>query len=125
MANLTDAMAAAHTAGVPLGLDNKSRIRINAEGDAVLAFPVVLPESTRERDTASIAAALEMLIDTTTTPTDVTALREQTHTVNAEDPAALHALADALRSCGLHTEDEEPAQIHVAKERTPRPDKQS
>ncbi len=125
MANLTDAMAAAHTAGVPLGLDNKSRIRINAEGNAVLAFPVVLPESTRERDTASIAAALEMLIDTTTAPTDVTALREQTHTVNAEDPAALHALADALRSCGLHTEDEEPAQIHVAKERTPRPDKQS
>lgn len=51
MADLTDAMADAHAVSVPLGLDNKSRIRINPDGNAVLAFPVVLPESTRERST--------------------------------------------------------------------------
>ncbi|WJY93497.1 putative peptidoglycan biosynthesis protein MviN [Corynebacterium faecale] len=125
LANLTDAMADAHQAGVSLGLDNKSRIRINTDGHAVLAFPVVLPESTRERDTASVAAALTMLIDASSAPADVAVLCSEARAINAEDTESLHALADALRDCGLYKEDEEPVQLQVDKERTPRPERQS
>ena len=132
MAELTDAMADAHTTGVPLGLDNKSRIRINTDGHAVLAFPVVLPEASRERDVASLAAALDMLIDASSAPADVAVLCSEARAFNAADasgepvdPDTLRGLAEALRDCGLHTGDEEPAQLHVDTERTPRPTRQS
>lgn len=134
MADLTDAMADAHAAGIPLGLDNKSRIRINTDGHAVLAFPAVLPEASRERDVASLAAALDMLIDASSAPADVTVLCSEARAYNAKtddtsdetvDPETLHGLADALRACGLHTGDEEPAQLQVDTERTPRPTRRS
>ena len=132
MAELTNAMADAHAAGIPLGLDNKSRIRINTEGHAVLAFPVVLPEASRERDVTSLAAALDMLIDASSAPADVAVLCSEARAFNAADPDGetvdpdtLHSLSEALRDCGLHTDDEEPVQLQVDTERTPRPTRRS
>ncbi|QGU05867.1 murein biosynthesis integral membrane protein MurJ [Corynebacterium comes] len=45
----------------PLGLDNRARIRISTDGEAVLAFPAVLPGATAERDQASVTSALKLL----------------------------------------------------------------
>src|SRR5699024_5989969 len=132
MAELTNAMADAHAAGIPLGLDNKSRIRINTEGHAVLAFPVVLPEASRERDVTSLAAALDTLIDASSAPAAVAVLCSAARAFNAADPDGetvdpdtLHGLSEALRDCGLHTGDEEPVQLQVDTERTPRPTRRS
>lgn len=126
LADLTEAVGAAHDSGVALGLDNKCRIRISTEGVAVLAFPVVLPESSYERDARSLAAALEMLIDARTAPSDAVRLREEARALVTADPPATGAdyagLAVTMRTCGLFTE-VEPAQLVPAREKTPRPAK--
>ncbi len=44
-----------------LGLDNHARIRISTSGEAVLAFPAVLPDATPERDRASVRSILRLL----------------------------------------------------------------
>lgn len=125
LAELSEATGAAHNAGVALGLDNKSRIRINTDGIAVLAFPAILPESTFHRDARSLAAAVEMLIDEKTAPNDVKDLLTQARKLaSSEEPAPtddFNALAVSMRTCGLFTE--EPAQLVVKKEKTPKPAK--
>nr|WP_080792203.1 murein biosynthesis integral membrane protein MurJ [Corynebacterium pacaense] len=124
LADLTDATAAAHAAGVPLGLDNKCRIRISTDGVAVLAFPVLLPESNFGRDATSIAAALEMLVDAGTAPSDVLSLQEDARRLAAEEdtePAEYTALAASMRDAGLAKNEQNPAQLVVEKETAPRP----
>lgn len=65
LAPLAEAAAEARDAGTLLGLDNSSRIRINSEGAAVLAFPAVLPTASAERDASSLAAAISLLAEAT------------------------------------------------------------
>lgn len=61
LAPLAGALADAHTQDVPLGLDNRQRLRIDTEGRARLAFPAVLPDSSPQRDAAGFASGLELL----------------------------------------------------------------
>ncbi|AZA12422.1 lipid II flippase MurJ [Corynebacterium gerontici] len=108
---LGDATEAAHTrAHTPLGLDNRSRIRISTDGVAVLAFPAVLPDASFERDQSSLRAALGTLVDTEQAPSVVRALLQ---VPAAELPGALRALPDAA--------EESPDQLQVEADRSPRP----
>ncbi|MEH0147956.1 murein biosynthesis integral membrane protein MurJ [Corynebacterium sp. Q4381] len=61
LAPLAGAIAAAHTADIPLGLDNRQRLRIDTEGKIRLAFPAVLPGSSAAKDATSFASGLELL----------------------------------------------------------------
>ncbi|MGP6174212.1 murein biosynthesis integral membrane protein MurJ [Corynebacterium sp. A21] len=77
LSGLADAAAAARQSATPLGLDNHARIRINTEGEAVLAFPAVLTEASYSRDLASIASALSLLIEEASAPAEVLATRDE------------------------------------------------
>ena len=61
LAPLAGAMAAARNVDVPLGLDNRQRLRVDTEGKIRLAFPAVLPGSSAVTDAASFASAMELL----------------------------------------------------------------
>ncbi|WP_083439829.1 murein biosynthesis integral membrane protein MurJ [Corynebacterium riegelii] len=61
LAPLAGAMAAARNMDVPLGLDNRQRLRVDTEGKIRLAFPAVLPGSSAVTDAASFASAMELL----------------------------------------------------------------
>ena len=65
LAPLAEAAATATAAGTPLGLDNSSRLRISTNGDVVLAFPAVLPGSSRSQDASSLASAIKLLSSAT------------------------------------------------------------
>ncbi|AZA10326.1 putative peptidoglycan biosynthesis protein MviN [Corynebacterium pseudopelargi] len=97
----------AHT---PLGLDNRSRIRISTDGVAVLAFPAVLPDASVERDQSCLRTALCTLVDAEQAPAPVAELMQ----VPAADlPEALRALPD--------TADQSPDQLQVSADRSPKP----
>lgn len=89
LATASERAAAAH---VPLGLDNRARIRINTAGVAVLAFPAVLPDATTDRDRTSIRTALGTLINPTEAPSEIQHLFEIPVT---ELPEALEELPDS------------------------------
>lgn len=61
MVPLTASIAAAHEQGVPLGLDNRNRMRVSDDGTVVLAFPAVLPAAHPGNDASAYAFALELL----------------------------------------------------------------
>ena len=61
LAPLAGALAAAHSSDVPVGLDNRQRLRIDTDGRVRVAFPAVLPGSTVARDASAFASALEVL----------------------------------------------------------------
>nr|WP_256478254.1 murein biosynthesis integral membrane protein MurJ [Corynebacterium stercoris] len=61
LAPLAGALVAARTADVPLGLDNRQRLRIDTDGRVRLAFPAVLPKSSPHGDAKAFAAALALL----------------------------------------------------------------
>lgn len=63
VADLAEAVADAHDAGAPLGLDHRDRIRISTEGNAVMAFPGALPENSMRQDTHGVAATLGLLLE--------------------------------------------------------------
>lgn len=89
VSTLADAVHAAHhEARTPLGLDNKSRIRIDTNGTAILAFPAVLPQASTDQDLTAISCVLDMLIDDSA-PDPIRAVREEAH------KAAAHAVAMA------------------------------
>lgn len=77
LSGLADAAADARDSVTPLGLDNHARIRINTDGEAVLAFPAVLGDASYAADIASIGAAFNILIDEENTPTEVRELRDE------------------------------------------------
>lgn len=62
VSTLASAVAAGQMAGQPLGLQVTEQIRINTEGQAVYAFPVVLPGASKTCDVSGMAAALNFLI---------------------------------------------------------------
>ncbi|MDO4928151.1 MAG: murein biosynthesis integral membrane protein MurJ [Corynebacterium sp.] len=109
-AGLSSATEAAANAHIPLGLDNRARIRINTSGNAVLAFPAVLPDASAERDQAGIRTALGSLIDPTTAPPEVQHL--------FEIPVA--QLPEALEERPDH-EDVPEEHLVIAAEDTPQP----
>lgn len=79
LAPLAGALAAAHAADIPLGLDNRQRLRIDTEGRVRLAFPAVLPTSSFARDASAFASSLELL----TAHVNSDALEELTHNTRA------------------------------------------
>lgn len=61
LAPLAGALAAAHASDVPVGLDNRQRLRVDTDGRVRVAFPAVLPESSVSRDASAFASALGVL----------------------------------------------------------------
>lgn len=59
---LAAAAEAAHGAGVPLSIDDPARIRVDNQGDVVLAFPATLSSATPEDDVRGIGATLYALL---------------------------------------------------------------
>lgn len=138
LSGLADAATAARQSATPLGLDNHARIRINSEGEAVLAFPAVLAEASYSRDLSSIVSALNLLIEETSAPSEVLAARdelgraaavekrrEQGEPAGEDQPAplSLPECAQRLREVGLANADETAASGDTALviEREPAP----
>jgi putative peptidoglycan lipid II flippase len=59
---LVTAAEAAHRAGLVLSIDHPSRLRVSAEGHAVLAFPASMPEATPRTDLRGIGCAMYALL---------------------------------------------------------------
>jgi putative peptidoglycan lipid II flippase len=59
---LATAAEAAHRSGLVLSIDHPSRLRVSAEGHAVLAFPASMPEATPRTDLRGIGCALYALL---------------------------------------------------------------
>nr|WP_018340567.1 murein biosynthesis integral membrane protein MurJ [Corynebacterium caspium] len=98
LSSLAAAIGAAHAANIPLGLDNWARIRISTEGQAILAFPAVLPSNTRTGDLDAFATAANLLIPENA-PAKVLAakrLAEQASTLHKKDPLTGIAPIDKL-----------------------------
>ncbi|MBO0680018.1 protein kinase family protein [Mycolicibacterium sp. S2-37] len=60
--SLADAAEAAHRAGVRLNIDDPARVRLSADGRAVLAFPATLPDATAPGDLRGIGGCLYALL---------------------------------------------------------------
>ena len=99
LAPLAGVLAAARSQDIPLGLDNRQRLRIDGEGRVRLAFPAVLPDASAHNDAEAFASAMELL----TTNVNSSALDELVHNtralVNAEaiDPQDFRDIQVALR----------------------------
>ncbi|MCF4007637.1 murein biosynthesis integral membrane protein MurJ [Corynebacterium uropygiale] len=116
-AEVADAAAAAHQVKTPLGLDNRSRIRISTEGVAVLAFPAVLGGATYEDDFSAIASTLSALVSDESEATDVLAVRDEARAATAQlkgevdssegEQVSMAQLAEHLRQVGLTGQDAE------------------
>ncbi|MCQ4619163.1 murein biosynthesis integral membrane protein MurJ [Corynebacterium sp. CCUG 59401] len=61
MVPLKKSVSFAHQHGVPLGLDNRDRMRVTEDGAIVLAFPAVLPGADLDSDNAALGFAEELL----------------------------------------------------------------
>ena len=98
LAPLAGAMAAAHEADVPLGLDNRQQLRIDHEGHVRLAFPVVLPDASPATDAESFASALTLLTSNVSSDDldDVTARTRALVDADAVDQAAFRDIERAL-----------------------------
>lgn len=142
LSGLSDAAATAHEASTPLGLDNHARIRVNTDGEAVLAFPAVLSDATYAGDLSSIGSALIRLIDDDTAPESVvetkdevcrTAESQQREEQNLPEPEDAESegedelldareLAVRLRDVGLAADVGTSAALVVEKEPAPEPE---
>lgn len=60
--SLAAAAEAAHRAGLRLGLDDPARVRLRADGRAVLAFPATLPDATVQGDLRGVGGCLYALL---------------------------------------------------------------
>ncbi|MCK7637201.1 murein biosynthesis integral membrane protein MurJ [Corynebacterium sp. P7202] len=122
---LADAAAAAHAENQPLGLEHRSRIRIDTSGRAILAFPAVLPDATVEEDLDSIGAGLALLVGEDG-PGAITELSGEARIAgrsgasDAGQPTAAD-LAVRLREVGLSDDEESTPRVMVEDERTPKP----
>ncbi|WP_370914926.1 MULTISPECIES: murein biosynthesis integral membrane protein MurJ [unclassified Corynebacterium] len=121
---LADAAAAAHAEDQPLGIEHRSRIRIDTSGRAVLAFPAVLPNATIAEDLDSIGSGLALLVGRDGPPA-ITGLSEEARIAgrsgasDVRQPTAAD-LAVRLRNVGLSDDDSAP-RVVVEDERTPKP----
>jgi putative peptidoglycan lipid II flippase len=62
MQSVAAATEVAHRAGLVLAIDDPSRLRIAADGHAVLAFPATMPEASIQSDLHGIGQAMQVLI---------------------------------------------------------------
>ena len=99
LAPLAAALATAHEAGVPLGLDNRQQLRIDENGYVRLAFPAVLPDATPPTDADAFAAALELLTSNVTSDQldEITARTRALVDADAVDQDAFREIERALR----------------------------
>ena len=99
LAPLAGVLAAARSQDIPLGLDNRQRLRIDGEGRVRLAFPAVLPDASAHDDAEAFASAMELL----TTNVNSSALDELVHNTralveaDAIDPQDFRDIQVALR----------------------------
>lgn len=117
LSGLLDAAADAHDAGVALGVDHFDRIRVNTDGEAVLAFPAVLDTNSPEQDVRYVGRAVEQLVDDGRQAHDLKAL---VATLYDDPPADSRVLAEDLRAFGLSSEDDG-AVLEVDADATPDP----
>ncbi|WP_291314462.1 murein biosynthesis integral membrane protein MurJ [Corynebacterium sp. UBA2622] len=112
LAPLASAIGTAHDAGVPLGLDNRNRLRVSTEGIVRLAFPAVLPDASTEEDAGALASALTLL--TTNVSSDaldgVTAETRKLADAPSAEPGEFRSIATTLEVIGSG-EEERPAQV--------------
>ncbi|MFC4157311.1 murein biosynthesis integral membrane protein MurJ [Corynebacterium marambiense] len=127
MSYLADAAAAAHAEHQPLGVEHRSRIRIDTSGRAILAFPAVLPNATVAEDLDSIGAGLALLVgkdgpEAITDLSEAARIAGRSGSSDVQQPTAAN-LAFRLRDVGLSDEDDDdPApRVMVKDEQTPKP----
>ncbi|MCG7261721.1 murein biosynthesis integral membrane protein MurJ [Corynebacterium hesseae] len=109
--------AAAHAAGLVLGIENRNRIRISTEGIATLAFPAVLHSNDEETDRSALASAISLLVESTSPTPEV--LQEIAADAEEGQDSDLEDIANRLAAfAGDGDEGEETLQIPV--EETPR-----
>lgn len=109
--------AAAHAAGLVLGIENRNRIRISTEGIATLAFPAVLHSNDEETDRSALASAISLLVESTSPTPEV--LQEIAADAEEGQDSDLEDIATRLAAFAGDNEDgEETLQIPV--EETPR-----
>ena len=117
LAPLVRTTAAAHAAGLVLGIENRNRIRISTEGIATLAFPAVLHSNDEETDRSALASAISLLVDSTSPTPEV--LQEIAADAEEGQDSDLEDIAHRLAAFAGDGEDgEETLQVPV--EETPR-----
>ena len=119
MVPLTTSMAQAHEQGVPLGLDNRHRMRVSDDGTVMLAFPAVLPTAATGNDDAAYAFALELLAGAAGTE----ALAEVIRDARSEQPdyrSIGESLSAIAREAAPSKLVREPEQDPVDTQHTPR-----
>ena len=117
MVPLVRTMAAAHAAGLVLGLENRNRIRISTDGVATLAFPAVLASNDAETDRSALGSAISLLVESASPCPEV--LQEIAADAESGEDANLEDIAHRLATyAGDGEEGEETLQIPV--EESPR-----
>lgn len=125
LAPLANAIAAAHEAGVPLGVDNRNRLRVSSDGVVRLAFPAVLPEADPADDANALASALELLSSDVSSPglEGITARARELADAPSADPDDFRTIAAALEELGTGDAGEEQVE-HAEQVVAPAPEPQ-
>ena len=102
LAPLADAIGAAHADKVPLGLDNRNRLRVSTDGVVRLAFPAVLPDASAEEDANALASAIALLTSDVSSDalSGVAATARTLADANTAAPEDFRAIAAKLESIG-------------------------
>lgn len=116
VADVAEAVARTHAHGCVLGLDSPARVRISADGVAVLAFPGVLPTNTAAQDSAGIPGTLEELLCQVPAD-DIPEELAQLYTDMLDAGPSSDSALMARRLRDLST-----GELHVETEATPNPD---
>ena len=112
---LAEAAVAANRLDTVLGIDHRDRLRISSSGEAVVAFPGVMPHNTYGQDVHGVGVALSLLLENVgEVPGEVAELRDEALHARSADA---ETLADRLRRAGLGD-----AALHAADESTPNPE---
>ncbi|GAB3080258.1 murein biosynthesis integral membrane protein MurJ [Corynebacterium aquatimens] len=102
LAPLTDNVAQAHEAGIPLGLHHRDQLRVSEDGFIVLAFPMIMPRAEMSDDSAALASALELLSGAarSTDLADAAAAAQDLASDDAAEADDFRALAGQLDAIG-------------------------
>ncbi|MDY5785689.1 murein biosynthesis integral membrane protein MurJ [Corynebacterium sp.] len=103
LAPLADAIGAAHSANLQLGLDNRNRLRVSTDGIVRVAFPAVLPDASAAEDAGALSSALSLL--TTDVSSDaLSSVAERTRKLaendDTADPEEFRAVSRSLEAIG-------------------------
>lgn len=110
VADIADAVAAAGAGGAVLGIDHRDRLRVSADGHAVVAFPGVLPHNSHLQDVHGIGVALGLLLEfVPDIPADIAKIRTDALNAKTADAAQLATrlrAGEAPAASALHPEAE-------------------